>query len=339
LHEVTHQLAHECFPRMPAWLTEGLAGFFETMLIGPERVTIGRPPYLITSDPRVNRMHSEVLDGQRLVIMPPEKLPSVESILDLTSSWSAHDWYETAPRYAIAWALVDLLELGAPDLTPRFEAYLGELRAGRVDPHEGFKKAFQGVPLQDRLNAYLRSGRVPLRHFAPPPTSAGDAARTPRVREMAEEEAHLHLAWLGAPDREESDRERVRLHVAAAKQNPRTRDAAYLVGALALYIQDDLSGAAREVDEGMRGAHDGAAFLEAQLDIMLRGKAPVAELRQVADRLRAVARTVGQLCTLVEVAIRSGDLRAALELSARAARLAPQPEYCRPEAIAERMSQ
>jgi hypothetical protein len=156
---------------------------------------------------------------------------------------------------------------------------------------------------------------------------------------MAEEEAHLHLAWLGTGDRDETGRERVRLHVAAAKNNPRTRDAAYLVAAMALFIRDDLSGAAREVDEGMRGAQDGAAFLEAQLDILLRGKPPIAELRQVADRLRPVARTGGQLCTLAQVAIRTGDRQAAFELGARANRLAPQLARCRPEVIAERMSQ
>jgi len=339
LHEVTHQLSRECFPRMPSWLSEGFAGFFETLLIDSGRVTVGRPPYLITSDPRVNRLHTDVFDGQRVVVMAPERLPSVESIVDLTGDWSAHDWRETVPRYALAWALVDLLELGAPDLTPRFHAYLGELRADRVDPHEGFKKAFEGVPLQDRLNAYLRSGRVPFRHGAQPPASAAEAAGKRDIRAMAEEEAHLHLAWLGTPDRDESGRERVRLHLAAAKQSPRTHDAAYLLAALALYIQDDLKGAAREVDEGMRDAHDGAAFLEAQLDILLRGEAQLAELRQVAERLRPVARTGGQFCTLAQVAIRTGDRQAALELSARANRLAPQLANCRPEAIAERMSE
>jgi hypothetical protein len=338
LHEVTHQLSHECFPRMPAWLAEGLAGFLETILIDSERGTIGRPPYLITSDPRVNHMHSEMLDGQRVVVMAPEKLPSVESIVDLKGSWSAHDWYETAPRYAVAWALVDLLELGAPDLTPRFEAYLGELRTNRVDGRAAFKKAFEGVPLQDRLNDFLRSGRVPLRHFRRPPESAADAARIHRIREMAEEEAHLHLAWLGTADRDETGRERLRLHVTAAKQSPRTRDAAYLVAALALYIQGDLSGAAREVDEGMRGAHDAAAF-QAQLDILLARNAALAELAQPAARLRPVAKTGGQLCTLAHVAILMGDRQAALELAARATQLVPRLAHCRPEAIAERMSQ
>src|SRR5262249_4281442 len=32
-HEMTHRLVESCFVRAPAWLNEGLAGFFETMLV------------------------------------------------------------------------------------------------------------------------------------------------------------------------------------------------------------------------------------------------------------------------------------------------------------------
>jgi hypothetical protein len=193
--------------------------------------------------------------------------------------------------------------------------------------------------LQDRLNAFLRSEHVQMLRFALPATSAVEAARKSHVREIAEEDAHVHLAWLGAPYRDDADRERVRLHLAAAKQSPRTRDAAYLIAAMALYLRDDLDGAAREVAEGLRDAHDSAPFLEAQLDILLRGKPTAAELKQGADRLRPVAKTGGQLCTLATVAALMGDRQAALQLGARATQLAPRLAYCRPEAIAQRMSQ
>jgi hypothetical protein len=339
LHEVTHQLSRGCFSRMPAWLGEGLAGFFETMLIDSSRVTFGRPPYLITGDPRLGGLRSSVLDGQRLTIVPMGALPSLDSIIDLKDSWWAHDWRETAPRYAIAWALVDLLEVGAPDLKARFEAYLGELRDSPVDPREAFKKAFEGVPLQDRLTAYLRGERFPMLYAASPSVSADEAARNRRVREMTAGESHLHLAWLGAPYRDEMHRERVRLHLAAAKQSPDTRDAAYLAAALALYLRDDLDGAAREVEEGLRGARDTAPFLEAQVDILISRKATTAEVGQAAERLRQVAATGGQFCTLAYVAMRKGDRQAALELGARAVRLAPRLLHCRPEAIAQQMSQ
>jgi hypothetical protein len=324
---------------MPAWLAEGLAGFFETMLIDSRRVTLGRPPYLITSDPRAGRLRSSVLDGQRLTIVPMGTLPSLDSIIDLKDSWLAHDSRETVPRYAIAWALVDLLEVGAPDLKPRFDAYLGELRDSPINPREAFKKAFEGVPLQDRLTAYLRGERFPTLYAASPSVSADEAVHNRRAREMTAGEGHLHLAWLGAPYRDEVHRERVRLHLAAAKQSPDTRDAAYLAAALALYLRRDLDGAAREVEEGLRRARDTAPFLEAQLDILINRKAMTPELEQAAERLRQVATTGGQFCTLAHVAMLKGDREAALELGARAARLAPRLVYCRPEIIAQQMSQ
>lgn len=233
---------------------------------------------------------------------------------------------------------MDLLEVGAPDLKARFEAYLGELRTLRSDPHEAFKKAFDGVLLQDRLIAYLQSGRVPMRYFAAPPPSTDEAARKRRIREMPEEQGHLHLAWLGASLRGEDDRERVRLHLAAAKRSPRTRDAAYLVAALALYLKNDLDGAAREVDEGLRGARDSAPLLEARLDILLGREAPLADLQQAAGLLQHVAATGGQFCTLAQVAIMAGDRRAALALSERATQLARRLLGCWPEVIARRMA-
>jgi len=50
-----------------------------------------------------------------------DALPSLETLFDLTEG-RTHDGRETAPRYATAWALVDLLVLGAPDLAPRFQS-------------------------------------------------------------------------------------------------------------------------------------------------------------------------------------------------------------------------
>jgi hypothetical protein len=44
-HELVHQLSHFVRPREPAWLAEGLAGYFETMEIADDKrmVTVGRP--------------------------------------------------------------------------------------------------------------------------------------------------------------------------------------------------------------------------------------------------------------------------------------------------------
>ncbi|HMG23574.1 MAG TPA: hypothetical protein VK607_19705, partial [Kofleriaceae bacterium] len=128
---------------------------------------------------------------------------------------------------------------------------------------------------------------------------------------------------------DDDGRERFREHVAAAKQDPRTRDAAYLVAALGHLADRDAASAEREVQEGLRGGHDSAALFEAHLDVLLARKAPIAELQAAADRLRPLATTAGQLCSLAEAALRLGDRNAALALSARAFERDPRSARCR----------
>ena len=49
------------------------------------------------------------------------------------------------------------------------------------------------------------------------------------------------------------------------------------------------------------------------------------------QRLRPVAATAGQLCSLAEVAIRAGDRKAASELASRGLALDPRLVVCRKE--------
>lgn len=47
LHELTHRFVSGCFPRLPRWLDEGLAKFFETLRVGEDALTVGLAPYAI----------------------------------------------------------------------------------------------------------------------------------------------------------------------------------------------------------------------------------------------------------------------------------------------------
>jgi hypothetical protein len=341
LHEMTHRLVESCFARAPAWLNEGLAGFFETMVVESDRVTIGRPAYVIPTHaapftpllPGMQRppARSEyaIIDGLRIGIVPLDTLPSIASMLALTS-WQGHNWNETVPRYATAWALVHFLVLGAPDLAPRFETYLSGLKNVRVDPRGLFAKLFQDVPLQLRLIEYLARGSFDTLQSTHP--FEPEAGSGPRVRDMPEAEAHVHLAWLGARTRDPDRRERVRLHLATAKQDPRTRVAACLVAAYALLANRDLAGAEREVQDGLRDAPDNPSLLEAQLDVLLDRKAGAAELTTAAQRLQPVARTSGAVCSLALAALRTGNRASARELAERALQLDPRGIGCRDSA-------
>jgi hypothetical protein len=129
------------------WLNEGLAGFFETMLVASDRVTIGRPTCAIKAPPDGAILQSVIAGGQRIWIVAMATLPSLETMFGLTE-WRTHDWRGTAPRYATAWALAHLPALGAPDLAPRSQAYLSGLQRPGADPRALFVKLFEGVPLR-----------------------------------------------------------------------------------------------------------------------------------------------------------------------------------------------
>lgn len=328
-HEATHRLVATCFVAPPSWLNEGLASFFETMLFTRDGVIFGRPPFVITEDRKVDRPTAVVVDWQRVRVVPMKMLPSLEDLFAMRRLLTTHDGVGSDPAYAAAWAVVHFLVLGAPDLTPRYEGFLAGLRTRGRDARALFARAFEGIPLQDRLNAYLRRGKFDVLQ-SPPSAVLPNADRlNPRIRDMPEEEAHLHLAWLHAQAQDEQGRERFGQHLAAAKQHPRTRDAAHLVAAMALLMTNDLAGAEREVQEGLRGAPDNPAFLEARLDILLAGRPTIAELETAAERLRRVATTAGQFCSLAEVAVRRGDRKTARELAARALQLDPSLIICR----------
>jgi hypothetical protein len=327
-HEVTHRLVTACFVRVPSWLNEGLAGFFETMRVEPSGVTFGRPPYVITPEGAVRRPGSVVVDGQPVRVVSIDMLPSLDDLLAMRNLLT-HDGTGATPAYAAAWALVHFLVLGAPDLAPRYEAFLAGLRTPGRDPRALFAQSFEDVPLQDRLNAYLRAGKFDVLQSRPSAAAPRAEHVAPRVRDLPVEEAHVHLAWLDAPARDDAGQERFRQHLAAAKGHPRTRTAGYLVAAMAAMTRGDLAAAEREVQEGLRGAPDTPAFLEARVDILLARRAPAAELEAAADALRRVTTTAGQWCSLAQVALRRGDRRTAIELSARGLALDPRLVICR----------
>jgi hypothetical protein len=338
-HELVHRLVESCFPAAPRWLNEGLATFFSTMLVRSDRVIIGRPRYVISaalegrfhaaSGPAAwrsterGRSLQRVMQGDELVwVVPLDLLPSINQLLAVTE-WSTEDAVATTARYAAAWSLVDFFMLGAPDLRSRFERYLEGLRVRGTDARALFANTFEGVALQQRLDAYLIRGKFDLL-MSSPDSQVFAAAPVRQVRDMSEEEGHLQLAWLAADTPGDKAREHVQLHLAVAKQHPSTRDAGYLLAAYIRLQTRDLANADHEVQEGLRGARNSAAFLEAHLDILLARKAPIAELRAAAAELQPVATTAGALCSLSVAAMRAGDTAAATDFAERARQLHPR---------------
>jgi hypothetical protein len=326
-HEIVHHLVASCLPAAPRWLHEGLACFLETALVDSEKVRFGEPPYLIMDDVR-RRPQLVRHEGRTITLMPLHLLPSIQRIIATRSdSWRRHDAIELTASYATAWALVHFLELGARDLTPRFRNYLEALRNFGGDPEAVFTRTFDGVPLQERLEAYLKRGAFPLMASR---SSVGAARKADaRVREMRDGEAHLHLAWLWSGVLDRGGRGPFLAHLAAAKRHERTRVDTTLLGALVLLERKDPVGAERQVVAALRDAPGDASVLQAHLHLLLERRAPAAAVLAVAERLRPLARTADQLCTLARVELGKQDAAAARELVVRGLTLRPSSWLCR----------
>lgn len=326
-HELAHHFFASCLPSAPAWLNEGLARLLETASVGEGVVTIGLPPYELVKGSRRAEPIADSLHGVSVVALSLDRLPSIQRVMTMPEedfyAGGSHASLAMEANYATAWALVHLLELGASDLHPRFVRFLRGLRELDVDPAALFAREFGGVPLQERLDGYVGRGQ-----FAHRELSARSQRRSAaRVRRMTAGETHLHRAWLwsGAIVKQDG-RRHVREHLAAARRDPAGRAAAHVLAAINLVVAHDLGGAEREVLDGLRFAPADPSLLQAYVELLLeRGADAVA----AAARLRAVARTPEQMCTLAMAAIARGAADEALALAARGLQMKPRSWRCR----------
>jgi hypothetical protein len=331
-HELTHHLISACFPSAPAWLDEGLATLLGTMVVEREGVLLGVPPFALreSARPHVTRQK-----GVSVSVLPLEGLPSVAQVTSRSADSffgkREHQHVQMASYYAVAWALVHLLELDTGDLKPRFSRYLGALREVETDPDALFAGAFRGIDLQRHLDDHVRRskmGQVRMRAPAQRPIAA-------RVRAMTEGEAHLHRAWLwgGAPARAARDRMNVHLQAARDARETDVRTRARLLTAIAHYSAGDPVGAEREVTRALRAAPKDPELLHAELELLLEiGRDASAAER----RLSAVARTADQICALSTVALRRGEVDAAMGLALRGLAARRSSPACRAQLQAAR---
>jgi hypothetical protein len=326
-HELTHHLIKSCLPRAPIWLHEGLASFVETVVVEPKarRVVVGVPPFIITKERRQPQYVN--YKGVRLLVLSRDLLPPIARMRATSAGelygGGAHDSIRSVASYATAWALVHMLELGAPDLRGRFHRFLGGLRRLDADPDALFAAEFEGVDLQARLTRYLLAGHWPyIRRPAPAPRNVAA-----RVSTMSAGDAHLHWAWLWSSHwAKEGGDQRVREHLQAARQHPATRARAHLFAATLRLGARDLAGAEREVTAGLRRAPRDPQLLHAQVELLLeRG----ADASGPAGRLAAVARTGEQLCAVADVELARGRLQEALRFAVRGLDARPSSSRCR----------
>ena len=106
-HEVTHGYLHATLPRLPLWLDEGLAEYFE---VGGNHDGL-------------NAVHLGYLNAQKSFHPNLQRLEQLTSGADMTQQ-----------DYAESWAWVHFLLESDVDKTPLLADYLADLQQGTVTP-------------------------------------------------------------------------------------------------------------------------------------------------------------------------------------------------------------
>jgi hypothetical protein len=221
IHEMIHALTAAHFTRLPPWLFEGLAAYYQTLRIEDSSIVIGLPPrgHLISDRLRYSGF-PDSMQRRRY-----SGAPNLETLMSMTE-----DFYKGAVyyNYVGAWKFVHLLN--SPPHRARFVAYLRSLLAG-ASPDDAWSAAFGDID-SDRIAAqyanYTKRMQIPRYRVV---RRARAAFREPVVQNLLPGEVHalwiqLYLAGKSASD--SVVRQAVREHLAAAaREDPRWTGATF----------------------------------------------------------------------------------------------------------------
>jgi tetratricopeptide (TPR) repeat protein len=320
-HEYAHLLIGNTIGAVPAWLSEGLAGFYEMTQLrdGGRKVLIGRA----LAD------HVGLLKESTLI--PIKELFSIDQDSQVYNEGSRRGVF-----YAQSWALTHYLTLGSKERAPQFRQYLIALRNG-VEHQRAFADAFTAdIALLDReLFEYVRNFLFPALEMQFAERVVAEAERGTTIDDV---EGDIYVADLQARvGREEEARSKLK---AITDRKP---DAALAWTALGLIdfrerrIKEAMPLLERAAERGQGNAHVQAALGRALIamfnegraadtgsELLLRARAPLAR----AVELDANSSYAAGMLGYVELAI-GNDLPRAVSLLERAIRLAPSREQYR----------
>ena len=320
-HEYAHALVGDTLGRVPVWVNEGLAEFYEIMqgLEAGKAVVIGRAP----------AQHVELLKSSTL--MPIKQLLSIDRDSPVYNEGSRRGVF-----YAQSWALIHYLTLGNRARTPQFSTYLTALQSG-VDAGTAFTEAFgpDTATLDRELFEYVRQVAFPALRLQFNQKITGEAERGTALDDL---EADIYVGDLQARvGREKEARTRLQAVLSRKPDAARASTALGLIDFRANRIAAALPILERAAGQDARDAYVQTAFGRALLARVNETPAQaekMATLKTARDTLSravdvdATSAYAAGLLGFVELA-EGSNLPHAVSMLERAAQLAPSREQYR----------
>jgi tetratricopeptide (TPR) repeat protein len=318
-HEYAHLLTANTLGPTPAWLGEGLAGFYEMTHVtdGGKKVMIGRAA----------AENVQLLKGVTLI--PIKELLAIDQRSQVYNEGNRRNVF-----YAQSWALTHYLTLGSKQRAPQFRQYLTAVRNG-IEPKQAFAESFKDVELLDReLFEYVRKYLFNALVTEFEEEIVADAERGATIDDV---EGEIHVADLQARvGRVDEARDKLKAIVG------RKPDAARAWATLGLIdLRDRRIKEALPVLERAAGGGQSDAFVltsygralvaaleeepsDSRLALLNKARVPLARAVELDPKSSYAAGLLGY----IELALGS-DLPRAATLLEQAARLAPSRESYR----------
>tara|TARA_R110002096_G_scaffold77896_12_gene183552 strand:- start:56943 stop:58460 length:1518 start_codon:yes stop_codon:yes gene_type:complete len=319
MHELTHRFLAAQVDTYPRWLTEGLAGFYETLVVEDEKVVVGGLP----------RGYSRTWFGNSGF------LPSLSELREM----NAETFYARKGKhgnYFASWRLVHFLANSTTERYQRFRHYTASLVSG-VPEGEAWKLSFGGAgDLSAPVRKYRGTRMVGKRSVVYIAPHVGE----PEVRKLSDGE--VHVLWARMSEFRHNDKDklgkknakrRYQEVVDAKKHDPEYADIAYWDVELA----DSAERFSRrsELWEYVRAKKvpPRALLTLVQLEFSNLGTASarrekLGALKPIIERLETVAENGQELNTIAWYYALVGNPKAGMDYAERSVRRAPSCAGC-----------
>ncbi|MEZ4299981.1 MAG: hypothetical protein R3B70_33845 [Polyangiaceae bacterium] len=334
LHELTHRFVHYVFPQAPIWLHEGLAQYYETVVLRDGKAELGLGPRRLTRTADASSLSVDLLpDTSALMAMDAQAFYAARSV---PKEASDTDVGEEAARkqghnYASAWALVQGLKNGAPRDAEQLQAWLEKMAAGKP-AQAAFDEAFAGRDLAELDAARLAAANAWADHRATVMRTDYEVRRDspPEARELSPAEVEIVRGFALLMGATRKDFPELKERARAALEADPTLPEAHLLEARYRALQYDDLGELEELRAAVKVGPDSEVAAKALFSVLSKSQREGAheEAEALLSSWLPRAKTASLLNNLAWYMVLHGRVEEAIPLSRKSVKLDPSCHEC-----------